>query len=213
MRLEAIAAAADPIHARVMYAIILIGFSAALGGACLAWVLARTMVDPLRRLEHAMEEVRRGDLDVRVAVGSNDEIGALELGFNEMTEKIAQSYHALETKNRELAEALDKLAYLEAVKRGLDRFVPDTVRRLIEAKSFVAFVGPSASGKTTVPQGYNDVQTRLSALIRRNASLGICGSCMDARGISEAELVEGAHRSSMEELTNWTLDVDKVITF
>jgi class 3 adenylate cyclase/HAMP domain-containing protein len=132
MRLEAIAASADPIHTRVMYAIMLIGLSAALGGACLAWILARTMVDPLRRLEHAMEEVRGGDLGVRVAVGSNDEIGAVETGFNEMTEKIAQSYEALETKNRELAQALDKLAYLEAVKRGLDRFVPDTVRRLIE---------------------------------------------------------------------------------
>jgi len=132
VRLEAIAAAADPIHARVMYAIILIGFSAAVGGACLAWVLARTMVDPLRRMEHAMEQVRGGDLDVRVAVGSHDEIGSLELGFNEMTERIARSYQALETKNRELADALDQLAYLEAVKRGLDRFVPDTVRRLIE---------------------------------------------------------------------------------
>ena len=131
-RLETFAVSTDSIHARVMYAIILIGFSAALGGACLAWVLARTMVEPLRRLEHAMEDVRGGDLDVRVAVGSHDEIGALELGFNEMTERIAQSYQALETKNRELADALDKVAYLEAVKRGLDRFVPDTVRRLIE---------------------------------------------------------------------------------
>ena len=115
-----------------MYAIILIGFSAALGGAWLAWVLSRTMVDPLRRMELAMESVRGGDLNTRVSVGSTDEIGSVELGFNEMTERIAQSYQALETKNRQLAEALDKLAYLEAVKRGLDRFVPDTVRRLIE---------------------------------------------------------------------------------
>jgi class 3 adenylate cyclase/HAMP domain-containing protein len=132
VRLEGIEASTDPVYGRVMYAIILIGFSAALGGACLAWVLSRTMVDPLRRLELAMEGVRGGDLNARVAVGSTDEIGALELGFNEMTERIAQSYQALETKNRELAEALDRLAYLEAVKRGLDRFVPDTVRRLIE---------------------------------------------------------------------------------
>ena len=132
VRLETISASTDPVNGRVMYTIILIGFSAALGGAWLAWVLSRTMVNPLRRLELAMEGVRGGDLNARVAVGSTDEIGALELGFNEMTERIAQSYQALETKNRELTEALDKLAYLEAVKRGLDRFVPDTVRRLIE---------------------------------------------------------------------------------
>ena len=53
----------------------------------------------------------------------------------------------------------------------------------------------------------------LTAVIRRNASVGVCGTCMDARGMTDTELVEGAHRSSMEELTSWTMDVDKVITF
>jgi class 3 adenylate cyclase len=164
MRLEAIAAFADPIHTTVMYAIMLIGLSAALGGACLAWILARTMVDPLRRLEHAMEEVRGGDLDVRVAVGSNDEIGAVETGFNEMTERIAHSYQALETKNRELAEALDRLAYLEAVKRGLDRFVPDTVRRLIEENPQSPALQKSAKDVTVLfldIQGYTALSEAL----------------------------------------------------
>ena len=36
---------------------------------------------------------------------------------------------------------------------------------------------------------------------------------MDARGITEAELVEGSHRSTMDELTAWTLEADKVIVF
>lgn len=36
---------------------------------------------------------------------------------------------------------------------------------------------------------------------------------MDARGITEAELLEEAHRSSMEELTAWTIEADKVIAF
>jgi uncharacterized protein involved in oxidation of intracellular sulfur len=36
---------------------------------------------------------------------------------------------------------------------------------------------------------------------------------MDARGISDADLVEGTHRSSMDELTRWTVEADKVITF
>jgi sulfur relay (sulfurtransferase) complex TusBCD TusD component (DsrE family) len=33
------------------------------------------------------------------------------------------------------------------------------------------------------------------------------------RGITAEELSEGARRSSMEELTAWTLEADKVITF
>jgi|GEM_PF-1517101 len=165
MRLDGIAASTDPVNGRVMYTIILIGFSAALGGAWLAWVLSRTMVNPLRRLELAMEGVRGGDLNARVAVGSTDEIGALELGFNEMTERIAQSYQALETKNRELAEALDKLAYLEAVKRGLDRFVPDTVRRLIEENPQSPALQKSAKDVTILfldIQGYTVLSEELA---------------------------------------------------
>jgi uncharacterized protein involved in oxidation of intracellular sulfur len=36
---------------------------------------------------------------------------------------------------------------------------------------------------------------------------------VDARAIGEAELIEGAHRSSLEELTAWTVEADKVLTF
>jgi uncharacterized protein involved in oxidation of intracellular sulfur len=36
---------------------------------------------------------------------------------------------------------------------------------------------------------------------------------MDARGITEPELIEGVHRGSMEELTAWTMEADKVISF
>jgi uncharacterized protein involved in oxidation of intracellular sulfur len=36
---------------------------------------------------------------------------------------------------------------------------------------------------------------------------------MDARAIREDELVNGARRSSLEELTGWTLWADKVIAF
>jgi uncharacterized protein involved in oxidation of intracellular sulfur len=36
---------------------------------------------------------------------------------------------------------------------------------------------------------------------------------MEARGIGAEELVEGAHRSTMEELTDWTLWADRVLVF
>ena len=47
-------------------------------------------------------------------------------------------YAALEARNRELAEALDRVVFLERVKLGLDRFVPETVRRAIEGKGRIA---------------------------------------------------------------------------
>ena len=80
----------------------------------------------------AMARLRDGDFSVREPVRATDEIGGLAEGFNLMAERLAEIYAALEIRNRELAGALDRVTFLERVKRGLDRFVPDTVRRALE---------------------------------------------------------------------------------
>lgn len=64
-----------------------------------------------------------------------------------------------------------------------------------------------------VPQGYYNIGDMLGMIQRAGGEIGVCGSCMDARGISEADLVKGASRSSMDELTAWTQWSDKVIVF
>ena len=68
------------------------------------------------------------------------------------------------------------------------------------------------SGQTT-PNGYYNIGRMLKALQGKKAPIGVCGSCMDARGIKPETLVEGAHRSSMDELTCWTETADKVLVF
>ena len=45
------------------------------------------------------------------------------------------------------------------------------------------------------------------------AEVGCCGTCMDARGMAEGGLVNGARRSTLDELTDWVLWADQVITF
>jgi class 3 adenylate cyclase/HAMP domain-containing protein len=132
-RTEVVGARGDPLLVRVLTAIAFVATSAALGGAGLAWLMSRSIDRPLRTLERAMDELRGGRLDTRVRVTATDEVGAVEAGFNQMAHRLEESYRALEARNRELGEALDRVTFLEAVKRGLDRFVPDTVRRLIEA--------------------------------------------------------------------------------
>jgi adenylate cyclase len=52
----------------------------------LAFVVARTLVRPIRQLEEAMEQVEAGDLDVTAPVTSDDEIGQLAMSFNHMVE-------------------------------------------------------------------------------------------------------------------------------
>ncbi len=67
------------------------------------------------------------------------------------------------------------------------------------------------SGQTT-PNGYYNLERMLKPILRRGSVL-LCGSCMDARGLKEAEIVEGARRSTLDELTALTVAADKVIVF
>ena len=63
-----------------------------------------------------------------------------------------------------------------------------------------------------VPQGYYNLELMTKAICRGGEVL-LCGTCMDARGLSEVDLMPGVHRSSMDELTAWTLAADKVLVF
>ena len=84
----------------------------------------------------------------------------------------------------------------------------------VEVKIFlIGDAAASAKGGQKVPSGYYNVATMLGAVVRHGGIVGVCGSCIDARGIGESELLEGAHRSSMDELTSWTTDADKVMVF
>jgi len=70
----------------------------------------------------------------------------------------------------------------------------------------------SVKGQNT-PNGYYNVERMLKFLASKNCAIGVCGSCMDARGIRDELLQDGARRSSMDELTSWTREADKVLVF
>lgn len=70
-----------------------------------------------------------------------------------------------------------------------------------------------AKAGQSLPQGYYSLERMLKAFHGRGGVTGVCGTCMDARGLTEAELVDGAHRSTMEELTDWTAEAGKVLVF
>ena len=68
------------------------------------------------------------------------------------------------------------------------------------------------AGQTT-PTGYYNLERMLKILKSKGASIGVCGTCMDGRGIKLEMLAEGAHRSSMDELAAWTAAADRVLVF
>jgi uncharacterized protein involved in oxidation of intracellular sulfur len=63
-----------------------------------------------------------------------------------------------------------------------------------------------------VPEGYYNVQLMLGKVARKG-EVGLCGTCMDARGLRDDELIEGAKRSTLAQLADWTAEADKVLVF
>lgn len=72
-------------------------------------------------------------------------------------------------------------------------------------------VGCARSGQK-VPEGYYNVQIMLGKVLRKG-EVSLCGTCMDARGLRDEELVEGARRGTLAHLADWTVEADKVLVF
>jgi len=69
-----------------------------------------------------------------------------------------------------------------------------------------------AKSDQLTPNGYYNLGRMLKPVIKKGEVL-LCGTCMDARGIKDEELLDGCRRSNLDELTMYTLEADKVIVF
>jgi uncharacterized protein involved in oxidation of intracellular sulfur len=63
-----------------------------------------------------------------------------------------------------------------------------------------------------VPQGFYNIELMLNSVVRKGEVL-LCGTCMDARGFTDDDIVQGAQRSTMQELAERTLAADQVLVF
>jgi len=70
-----------------------------------------------------------------------------------------------------------------------------------------------AKGGQKVPQGYYSIEALLQGVAARGGAIGVCGTCLDARGITDAELGKGCTRGTMAQLAAWTHWADHVMTF
>jgi uncharacterized protein involved in oxidation of intracellular sulfur len=61
-----------------------------------------------------------------------------------------------------------------------------------------------------VPEGYYNAGDMVRMV---DGEVGLCGTCMDARGMGADQVVEGARRSTLKELAEWTAAADKVLVF
>lgn len=61
-----------------------------------------------------------------------------------------------------------------------------------------------------VPEGYYNAGDMVRMV---GGEVGLCGTCLDARGIAAGEVVDSARRSTLVELAAWTAEADKVLVF
>ncbi|MDD6159578.1 MAG: ATP-binding protein, partial [Oscillospiraceae bacterium] len=70
--------------------------------ALLSLLLAKTMVNPLQRLTHGLQEVAAGNFSKPLEVTSQDEIGILTENFNTMAERLENTIAAVENERNKL---------------------------------------------------------------------------------------------------------------
>jgi uncharacterized protein involved in oxidation of intracellular sulfur len=63
------------------------------------------------------------------------------------------------------------------------------------------------------PDGYYNMERMLKHVAMVKSQVLLCGTCMDARGMTAEDVMEGARRSGMDELAAATLSADKVLVF
>ena len=62
------------------------------------------------------------------------------------------------------------------------------------------------------PSGYYNIERMLKPILRKGDVMA-CRTCMEARGLTQGDLMEGVRETTLGELAQLTLEADKVLAF
>jgi len=63
------------------------------------------------------------------------------------------------------------------------------------------------------PDGYYNLERMLKRVVADTGAVLLCGTCMDARGMTDGDLMHGGRPSTMDEPAAATAAADKVLVF
>ena len=69
-----------------------------------------------------------------------------------------------------------------------------------------------ALAKQNPAEGYH-LQQMLEILTAQGATIKLCKTCTNARGITKLPLADGVEIGTLAELADWTMEADKVLNF
>ena len=67
-------------------------------------------------------------------------------------------------------------------------------------------------GETNSVEGFN-IQQLIDILAAQGAEIKLCTICVKARGLLDAKLIDGVTLGTLDDVSEWTLWADKVLTF
>ncbi|MCK9392152.1 MAG: HAMP domain-containing protein, partial [Syntrophales bacterium] len=116
---------------RVFLTILMLSLSMLLVIAFIAFILGRSVVRGLKELEAGTRAISRGDLDHRISIRTDDEIGNVSRTFNDMAAKLKGNYLELQKSRDELgilveertAELQEGMKQLKAANKELEAFI------------------------------------------------------------------------------------------
>lgn len=91
--------------------------------------------------------------------------------------------------------------------RALSKQVEQEVRVFLMGDA----VACAKSGQK-VPEGYYNAGDMVK-MVATVGEVGLCSTCLTARGLEDDDLVSGAVRKTLNDLAIWTAEADKVLVF
>jgi len=88
------------------------------GAATIYYWISRALTLPVARLDHGMRRVADGDLEVRLPVTSDDEVGHAISGFNQMVEGLAEREYLRDTFGKYVSESVAAAIVNDQQRRG-----------------------------------------------------------------------------------------------
>ncbi len=110
VRVEASAKFLDTVN-RVVFILLTTGLVITALGASLGLLIARSVVNPIKKLVQASENISAGNLDTEVNINSKDEIGFFARTFNQMAKNLKKLYEEVSEHGRQIAELSASVAH------------------------------------------------------------------------------------------------------
>jgi methyl-accepting chemotaxis protein len=155
---------------------------AALLAAALAWWQASDLSRPLEALEAAARRIASGDLTVPVALGRQDEIGALAASFDSMTRRLRELLGTLRDAAADLSRSAAGLEQLTAAQvRLLERQAREVSQTTTTTRELDQASGVAASRAGQVLE-----------VARRASAASAAGQDSALRSIAGIEQIQGA---------------------